>query len=107
MVLNCLISVITITQVLSIIDTLVITNSEPITNESIIRNEFKPAPKQNSFFSKIGGFFGGVKSTLSEKIKDSKIGETLKQTGQKAYVVAKSTGSYVMEKGKEAYVYYI
>ncbi len=89
------------------IDTLVITNSEPITNESVISNEFKPAPKQNSFFSKIGGFFGGVKNTISEKIKDSKIGETLKQTGQKAYVVAKSTGNYVMEKGKEAYVNYI
>lgn len=81
-----------------------ITNSEPITNETVIRNEFNPTPKKNSFFSKIGGFFGNVKETLSEKIKESKISERLKSTGQKALVAAKNTGNYVMEKGKEAYV---
>jgi hypothetical protein len=98
-----LISVIIITQVLYKWN-LDITNSEPITNESVIRNDFKSAPKQTSFFSKIGGFFGEVKSSLSEKIKDSNIREKIKQTGEKAIIMAKSTSNYVMEKGKEAYV---
>ena len=62
--------------------------------------------KKEGFFSKVGGFLGGVKDKFSEKIKESKIGEKLKETGEKAFVIAKKTGNFVVEKGKEAYVQY-
>ena len=75
-----------------------ITNSAPILNESVLRNEFKPEKK--GFFAKVGGFFGSVKET----IKEAKLGDKLKETGEKAMVVAKKAGTFVAEKGKEAYV---
>lgn len=64
------------------------------------------ADKNKGFFSKVGGFFGGVKDKLSEKIKDAKIGEKIKETGEKAMKIAKKTGNFVVEKSKEAYVRY-
>jgi hypothetical protein len=81
-----------------------ITNVAPITNQTVIKNEFQSKQKKEGFFGKIGGFFGSVKETFSEKLKDSKIGDKLKETGGKALEVAKKTGNFVVEKGKEAYV---
>ena len=80
-----------------------IDNSAPISSETVFKNEINTAKKQG-FLSKIGGFFGNVKESFSEKIKEAKLGEKLKETGEKAFFVAKKTGNFVVEKGKEAYV---
>jgi hypothetical protein len=63
------------------------------------------------FFDKVGNFFSKAKdkvkvtvNNLEDKIKEMEIRDKLKTTGDKTMAIMKTTGDYVMEKGKEAYV---
>lgn len=67
--------------------------------------------KPKNFFDKVGGFFNVAKeqikttaNNVAEKVKEYEIPEKLKETGQKSFDFAKSTGNFVVEKGKEVIV---
>jgi len=74
-----------------------ITNSQPITSHSV--NNSNEKKDEGGFFGKVGGFF----AKAVKEIKESNIKEKLIETGDKAFVIAKKAGSFVAEKGKEAY----
>ena len=80
-------------------------NSTPIC--SSLPTENKP----KSFFNQVGSFLSKakdqVKSTaevVGSKINELEIGDKLKVTGEKTMHIAKATGNFVVEKGKEVYV---
>jgi len=77
-----------------------ITNFQPITSESVNPSVDK---KKAGFFGKIGGFFSDTSKSLAKAVKDANIKEKLSEVGDKALVLAKKTGNFVAEKGKEAY----
>ena len=83
-------------------------NLTPISSNSI-QSEKK---EQKGFLGKVEGFFNKAKNKVEDtvkkvgdKIKDMEIGDKIKTTGAKTIEVVKTTGTYVVEKGKEAYVF--
>jgi hypothetical protein len=88
-----------------------INGNSDFSNLTPISNTGKLNKENTSFFGKMGNFFSKatdtVKSTaidLGKKFQDLEIGDKLKSTGDKALGVVKTTGSFVLEKGKEVYV---
>lgn len=65
------------------------------------------------FFDKVGNFFIKAKdkvkitvNNLEHKLKEMEISDKLKITGDKTLAIMKTTGDFVIEKSKEAYVNY-
>jgi hypothetical protein len=89
-------------------------NQTPICSSNYIPkhiNSNKESNIQKGFFGKVGGFLNLAKdkvnstaSIVGTKIKGMEIGEKLKAAGGGAYFAAKETGTFVVAKGKEAYV---
>jgi hypothetical protein len=84
-------------------------NFTPIVSQPHIVNSYEP--NSPGFFGKVGNFFSKAKDkvkttakNLESKIKEMELGDKLKTTGDKTLAIMKSTGDYVVEKGKEAYV---
>jgi len=77
-----------------------ITNFQPITSESVSSSGNN---KEGGLFGKIGGFFSDTSKSLVKAVKDANIKEKLSEVGDKAFDIAKKTGNFVAEKGKEAY----
>ncbi len=84
-------------------------NFTPIVSQPhIVNSDERNSP---GFFGKVGNFFSKAKDkvkttakNLESKIKEMELGDKLKTTGDKTLAIMKSTGDYVVEKGKEAYV---
>lgn len=82
-------------------------NTAPISS-----NNYHSAPqKKVGFFDKVGGFLNTAKEKaqetahkVGEKIKEMELGDKIKDNGAKAFAAVKTTGSIVVEKGKEVYV---
>lgn len=80
-------------------------NSAPITS-----TPDKPKQKQG-FFQSVSSFLSNTKESVKQtackvgcKIKEMNLPDKLKNTGEKTLVIAKATGNFVVEKGKEVYV---
>lgn len=82
-------------------------NSNPI----CFNSASETSPHKSGFFNQFGSFFSKAKETviktannLGDRIKELELRDRLKTTGDKTLAIMKTTGGYVMEKGKEAYV---
>jgi hypothetical protein len=77
-------------------------NLEEVQNQNVNQNtDFKS--KMSNLFKKVGKEFEKKAKVVSDKFKEMEIAEKFKTTGQKAFIVMKRAGKFVVKKGKPMY----